>query len=368
MAQTVNGVTTYFIGNYYEVTGQIVTKYYYAGTQRIAMRQNGEVYYLLSDQLGSTSVAVDDAGTTVDRMYYSPWGEVRYADGTMPTNYTFTGQRSDSYINLLDYGSRRYDPELGRFIQPDSIVPGGVQGYDRYAYGLNNPSRFTDPTGHSAWEGGGGCTDESDCSASREDIISSIIKTGNSAKARGPEGRADLIYYRQLAIEMAIHYYNLMLAPNINVSAYSGSQDYLSRMGINLGYDPDFYGTGQTYPGPGIGSYNIQGTNIKIGERAFTSPGWLASTIGHENVHLQQLVDGHYYGGDAGTALNETEAYNWELAHASQNGLTDSEIAQINSLRQTYGIGPWNASMPGIPMPTNYLYNFWAAPTPTPMP
>jgi hypothetical protein len=38
---------------------------------------------------------------------------------------------------------------LGRFAQADSIVPPGVRGYDRYAYGLNNPSRYTDPTGHS---------------------------------------------------------------------------------------------------------------------------------------------------------------------------------------------------------------------------
>ena len=27
-------------------------------------------------------------------------------------------------------------------------MPGGVQGYDRYAYGLNNPLKFNDPDGH----------------------------------------------------------------------------------------------------------------------------------------------------------------------------------------------------------------------------
>jgi len=69
----------------------------------------------------------------------------------LPTNYTYTGQYSDSYINLLWYGSRHYDPEIGRFIQPDSIVPSatqGVQAYDRFAYVSNNPLRYTDPTGH----------------------------------------------------------------------------------------------------------------------------------------------------------------------------------------------------------------------------
>ena len=46
------------------------------------------------------------------------------------------------------YNARWYDPALGRFAQADSIVPGGVQGLDRYAYVNNNPMRYTDPTGH----------------------------------------------------------------------------------------------------------------------------------------------------------------------------------------------------------------------------
>jgi hypothetical protein len=36
----INNVTTRFVGNYYEVTGSTVTKYYYAGASRIAMRWN----------------------------------------------------------------------------------------------------------------------------------------------------------------------------------------------------------------------------------------------------------------------------------------------------------------------------------------
>jgi hypothetical protein len=41
-----------------------------------------------------------------------------------------------------------YDPALGRFAQADTIVPGGVQGLDRYAYVNNDPVRYTDPSGH----------------------------------------------------------------------------------------------------------------------------------------------------------------------------------------------------------------------------
>jgi len=33
---TIGGVTTYFVGAHYELTGAVVTKYYFAGIQRIA--------------------------------------------------------------------------------------------------------------------------------------------------------------------------------------------------------------------------------------------------------------------------------------------------------------------------------------------
>jgi hypothetical protein len=47
------------------------------------------------------------------------------------------------------YGARFYDGALGRFISPDTIVPepGDPQALNRYSYVLNNPLRYTDPTG-----------------------------------------------------------------------------------------------------------------------------------------------------------------------------------------------------------------------------
>ncbi len=47
------------------------------------------------------------------------------------------------------YGARYYDAAIGRFAQPDSIVPNpyNPQSLNRYSYVLNNPVRYTDPTG-----------------------------------------------------------------------------------------------------------------------------------------------------------------------------------------------------------------------------
>ncbi|PKO20274.1 MAG: hypothetical protein CVU38_21000, partial [Chloroflexi bacterium HGW-Chloroflexi-1] len=56
-------------------------------------------------------------------------------------------------LGLYDYGARRYDPALGRFIQADTIVPqpGNPQALNRYTYVLGNPLRYRDPTGHFWW-------------------------------------------------------------------------------------------------------------------------------------------------------------------------------------------------------------------------
>lgn len=55
-----------------------------------------------------------------------------------------------AYTELLYYGARFYDPQLGRFISADTIVPqaGNPQDLNRYAYARNNPVIHTDSTGH----------------------------------------------------------------------------------------------------------------------------------------------------------------------------------------------------------------------------
>jgi RHS repeat-associated protein len=156
---TVNSVTTttYFVGAHYEVTDGVVTKYYYAGAQRIAMRTNGTLKFLLGDHLGSTSLTTDSSGNVVSELRYTAWGEVRYASGTTPTKYTFTGQMSyTEQFGLMFFNARWLDVSLGRFAQADSITPGGLQGYDRYVYVNNSPTMFTDPSGHK-------CMPEDEC-------------------------------------------------------------------------------------------------------------------------------------------------------------------------------------------------------------
>jgi hypothetical protein len=54
------------------------------------------------------------------------------------------------------YRARYYHPALGRFVSADTIVPepGNPQSLNRYAYVLNNPLRYVDPSGHAVDPGG----------------------------------------------------------------------------------------------------------------------------------------------------------------------------------------------------------------------
>lgn len=66
----------------------------------------------------------------------------------MPTDKLYTGHQQEGILYYMQ--ARFYDPMLTRFLSPDSIVPdpGDPQAFNRYAYVLNNPMRYTDPTGH----------------------------------------------------------------------------------------------------------------------------------------------------------------------------------------------------------------------------
>jgi RHS repeat-associated protein len=146
---TISGVTTYYVGQHYQKEGTVVTKFYYSGAERVAMRQGGVVYYIFGDHLGSTAVVKNTQGGKIE-LRYTAWGTTRYEYGSTPTDRRFTGQREEASFGLYFYNARWYDPALGRFIQADTIIPGegNQQAWDRYAYANNNPSRYTDPSGN----------------------------------------------------------------------------------------------------------------------------------------------------------------------------------------------------------------------------
>jgi RHS repeat-associated protein len=151
---TLDSMTLYYMGGMYEVTGSAVKKYYSIAGQTVAMNDGSGLKYLLTDHLGSTSAVVDANGSLLSQQRYLPFGEVRSIPNSpiIQTDFGYTGQRNLSGTGLMDYRARFYSQSLGRFIQPDSIIPNPAnpQSWNRYSYVRNNPILFNDPTGH--WE------------------------------------------------------------------------------------------------------------------------------------------------------------------------------------------------------------------------
>jgi RHS repeat-associated protein len=147
-------------GPHYQHSGSTGTKYYYAGSVRLAERIGSTLYWLLTDHLGSTAVTTDAGGAYVTELRYLPYGRPRYNPGNQKADYRFTGQRWQNEIGLYHYGARWYDHLIGRFLQPDPLVPepGNPQALNRYAYVRNNPLRYTDPSGHCEFDASGNIT------------------------------------------------------------------------------------------------------------------------------------------------------------------------------------------------------------------
>ena len=68
---------------------------------------------------------------------------------SIPEEHSFIGERFDASTGLLFLNARYYDPDLGRFIQPDwwEVRQSGV-GTNRYAYSFKDPVNLSDRNGH----------------------------------------------------------------------------------------------------------------------------------------------------------------------------------------------------------------------------
>jgi RHS repeat-associated protein len=130
----------------YLIGGRVVppVKYYLFSGRRVAVRQgcSGAVTWFYHDHLGST-VATSAGEST----RYWPYGSTR--TGAVGTPYRYTGQELDSASGLYYYVARWYDGALGRFLQPDTIVPSAAnpQDLNRFSYARNNPVHYLDPDG-----------------------------------------------------------------------------------------------------------------------------------------------------------------------------------------------------------------------------
>jgi len=124
-----------------------------AGAAGAGVPQPGTAYYH-QDHLGSTSLVTDASAGVVQRLEYLPFGGIYTpkTTGSDVTRYKFAGMEWDRLPELNYVGARYQDPVTGNFLTADNPLYGGapalIASLNPYAYGINDPVSYIDPSGH----------------------------------------------------------------------------------------------------------------------------------------------------------------------------------------------------------------------------
>ncbi len=103
---------------------------------------DGKKYYYLFDGLGSIVGMTDSSGKEVNGYVYDPFGQsvAQKEQSGLNNPWKFAGGYLDSSTNLYKFGTRYYDPSLGRWTQLDPVGAG-------YVYAGDDPVNAVDPSG-----------------------------------------------------------------------------------------------------------------------------------------------------------------------------------------------------------------------------
>ncbi len=242
----------------------------------------------------------------------------------------YTGKERDAESGLDYFGARYYSGAQGRFTSPDPLLNSGrpwePQSWNRYAYALNNPLKFTDPTGLYEW---GACSgSDKDCDSYRKRFRESLSYLKTARDSYDKKSRE----YKRL---------------DASLKSYGKEGD---RNGVSVGFG-DLGGTaaGRTTPGGDLKSFSVMFDPAKMS--ATDTSKWLSIDAGHEGTHVDDLKQ--VFGGASALSDFSVEYRGYESSAFVFQGLfTPSPLANQGMVMggvtsRTLGYGGniiWNTS------------------------
>lgn len=149
--------TTFYDADYDKVIDSdgSITEFIYVDDHIVMMRKgNGTFlpYVVVKDNLGSIISIYAGDGAQVYSASYDAWGKQNVTMNKIGFIRGYCGHEMLNDYQIINMNGRLYDPVLGRFLSPDNYVqtPDFSQNFNRYSYCLNNPLKYTDPSGEYA--------------------------------------------------------------------------------------------------------------------------------------------------------------------------------------------------------------------------
>jgi len=263
-------------------------------------------------------VVTDETGASQGAIYYKPFGAT--LSGSVPTDHQYTQQEFDDETTLYNYNARLYDPSLGRFMSADSMVPSpsNPQSLNRYSYVMNNPMRYTDPSGH--W----GIS------------IGAFCYAGAQANYDFTKGRGSI---------------GVGVGFSANASIYSGNVSIGGGSGWNVQYGYDSfahseyvsgsYGANIGNFGVGVsGTYDFRSYDYQVGANAgYKNYG---VNVGHSRYGGNSVGAGAYGGGASYNFKSGSWSYSYQLTteQVLGNDVTSNDGLQTATLKAEgdYGV------------------------------
>jgi len=344
MVLTHNGttqLTRYYLGGQYELDAEAGTERLYLGGDAysapavyVKEAGNWNIYYICRDYQGSITHIVNANGSLKQELSYDPWGRLRdpntqqvYAVGAEPILFLargYTGHEHLAVFGLINMNARLYDPALGRFLSPDPYVqsPDNSQNFNRYSYCLNNPLRYSDPTGMLTWN----------------DVIAGVALVGGAVLEFIPLGWTQVVGTSLIVAGFGHFAYTIdqMQSPNNQKSWDQASND----AGINFS-----------------GSINFNGPTAK--ERNYNN----TPIINIESLNQDNNGGGNITGASGGSPVPQAQtgptatfSYYLSLTSVKQTNTNECMYACSESLSNYFGGSTTQATYSGN---TNNTPAYW---------
>jgi RHS repeat-associated protein len=129
------------------------TTRYIRGYGLISQKKDaGETYNYLHNAHGDITKLVDSTGNVQNSYSYDAIGNTITYSEKVGNQFRYAGEQYDSITGEYYLRARYYDPTIGRFMNEDTYK-GQIenpQSMNLYAYCVNNPVIYTDPSGHNS--------------------------------------------------------------------------------------------------------------------------------------------------------------------------------------------------------------------------